>query len=449
MINHINTICFIAKSSDARLDNTTKYIFSSATSLFSQDISENLIILATHADKTAMRKGPLFIGCISSDENFKNIVKNMDKKWWYAIDSKSIFDNDIDKLTTLSYNQLKDLYEEKIQKSKAKDISKSSEVIMNRNKIQNLIPNIISSYKNIINEKGRLPPIESKINEYQNKIKDIDYKISNKRSLIDQMYIPDKDYKLRMIENERDSKIRELDNQYEEKTVINLKYVGGNHTYCSSCQRNCHESCDCYGYILNRCYVFSIFGTCEKCGHYKSSHTLYSSSKYVTETQKNKINNNDKIQKERDKYWQKYDEIYDEYNRKMSEKNKRQNELNDLYNEKIKLNSQKNSYKNDKNRVNENIKFKINNLKSIILELMNISQKIKNIAMNQFHLDIENEYIETSIEYLKDSSNNNDQIKKLKENKKYNQIFQELTKLSLEELIQYDETFLNEIKKLI
>ena len=71
----------------------------------------------------------------------------MDKKWWYAVDSKSIFDNDIDKLITLSYNQLKDLYEEKVQKSKAKDISKSSEVIMNRNKIQNIIQKIISNYK--------------------------------------------------------------------------------------------------------------------------------------------------------------------------------------------------------------------------------------------------------------------------------------------------------------
>jgi hypothetical protein len=289
---------------------------------------------------------------------------------------------------------------------------------MNRNKIQNLIPNIISSYKNIINEKGRLPPIESKINEYQNKIKDIDYKISNKRSLIDQIYIPDKDLKLRKIENERNSKIHELDNQYEEKTVVNLKYVGGNHTYCTSCQKNCHEYCDCIGGFVNRCYVFSIFGSCDKCGHYKSSHTLHSSYKYVTETQKNKIYNYDKIQKERDKYWKKYNEIYDEYNRKVNEKNRRQSELNDLNSEKSQLISQKNSYINDKNRVNENIKLKINNLKSIILELINISQKIKNIALNQFHFDIENEYIETSIEYLLESGDNKEQIKKLKENEK-------------------------------
>ena len=59
--------------------------------------------------------------------------------------------------------------------------------------------------------------------------------------------------------------------------------------------------------------------------------------------------------------------------------------------------------------------------------MINISQKIKNIALNQFHFDIENEYIETSIEYLLESGDNKEQIKKLKENEKYNKIFQELT----------------------
>ena len=54
----------------------------------------------------------------------------------------------------------------KVQKSKAKDISKSSEVVMNRNKIKNIIQTIISNYINIIDEKEKLTPIENKINEY-------------------------------------------------------------------------------------------------------------------------------------------------------------------------------------------------------------------------------------------------------------------------------------------
>ena len=42
-----------------------------------------------------------------------------------------------------------------------------------------------------------------------------------------------------------------------------------------------------------------------------------------------------------------------------------------------------------------------------------------------------------------------EQIKKLKENKKDNQIFQELNKLPLEELIESDDKFWDELKKII
>ena len=450
IIDHINTISFIAKSTDARLDNLVRYIFSCATSLFSQDISENLIILATHANKSTIKEGPQFIDCISSDENFKNILKNMDKKWWYAADSKSILDNDIDRLTKYSYNQLKDLYEEKVQKSKPKDISKSSEVVMNRNKIKNIIQNIISNYRNIINEKEKLTPIENKINEYQNKINDINYKMSNKRTLINQIYVPDKEYKLRMIKNKRDSKIRQLDNEYEERTVVNNKYVGGSHTYCSYCKRNCHEYCDCVGGFLNRCYIFPVFGNdCEICGHSKSEHTLHSSYKYVTETERIKINNNNKIEKEKKSYWDQYYKICDEYNRSIDEKNINEKQLDDLENEKSQLYTQLNIYENDKNLINENIRIKVNNLKSIIIDLIKISEKIKNIAMNQYHFDIENEYIETLISQMMEFKLTNDQIQKLKNNKKYNQLFQKLSKLSLEELIKNDEIFFDELKKIM
>jgi hypothetical protein len=251
-----------------------------------------------------------------------------------------------------------------------------------------------------------------------------------------------------MIKNERDSKIRKLDNEYRDKTEVVYKYVGGNHTYCTSCKRNCHENCDCFGSFLNRCNVFSVFGGCEECGHDKSCHSLHSSYKYVTETTSVKVNNYDQIRRVEAKYWNDYHRINDEYNKKMDEKNQRQSELEYLNNQKSQLESQKNSYINDKNIVDENIKTKMNNLKSIIIDLMDISKKINNIAMNQYHFDIENEYIETLIAQMMESNDKNDQIKKLKENKKYNQIFQELNKLSLEELKENDDILWNELKKL-
>ena len=137
-------------------------------------------------------------------------------------------------------------------------------------------------------------------------------------------------------------------------------------------------------------------------------------------------------------------------NRNYKEKNIQENDLDNLYNKKSELNDKINNISNDKNKINENITNMMNNLKKIIIiDLMNISQKINNIAMNQYHLDIENEYIDSLINKMMEINEKSEQIKKLKENKKYNQIFQELNKLSLEELIKNDEMFWDELKKII
>ena len=60
VIKHINTVCFISKSNTNRLDIQTKYIFSSVTSLFSEDITENFIILATFASKETIKNDKIF-----------------------------------------------------------------------------------------------------------------------------------------------------------------------------------------------------------------------------------------------------------------------------------------------------------------------------------------------------------------------------------------------------
>ena len=70
VIEHINMVGFIVKSNTNRIDILTKYIFSSVTSLFSEDISENFIILATFANKSTMEKGPDFISSIKTDADF-------------------------------------------------------------------------------------------------------------------------------------------------------------------------------------------------------------------------------------------------------------------------------------------------------------------------------------------------------------------------------------------
>ena len=111
----------------------TKYIFVSVTSLFLDDISENLIILATHANRNTMESGPLFISTISSDEAFKVINKKMNEKFWYASDNMLIFSKDLEKLDVYSFNQLTELYKEKVQKLSLKGV-KNCENVLNLRK---------------------------------------------------------------------------------------------------------------------------------------------------------------------------------------------------------------------------------------------------------------------------------------------------------------------------
>ena len=118
VIDHINIICFISKSNNNRLDILTKYIFSSVTSLFSQDISENLIILNTFANKETMVEGPKFVETIKYDSNFINIQKRMEEKWWYALDSKCVLENGSYKIAKYSFDEITELYEVKVKKIK-------------------------------------------------------------------------------------------------------------------------------------------------------------------------------------------------------------------------------------------------------------------------------------------------------------------------------------------
>ena len=131
---------------------------------------------------------------------------------------------------------------------------------------------------------------------------------------MNEVYVPNVDNQISIIESERDRKINDLDNQCTEKTIKVFKYVGGEHSYCRTCERNCHDPCDCIGSFVDRYCVFPIFGDdCERCGNSKYSHGLHSNYKYVDEIQKNKEDNYSKISEVRNNYWKERDRIYNEY----------------------------------------------------------------------------------------------------------------------------------------
>ena len=50
VLNTLNAICFVTKSSNARLTANLKYIFSSVLDLFGEDVKENFIAMLTFCD---------------------------------------------------------------------------------------------------------------------------------------------------------------------------------------------------------------------------------------------------------------------------------------------------------------------------------------------------------------------------------------------------------------
>ena len=432
LISHINIICFVTKSNDARLDNLTKYIFSFCTSIFSIDLCKNFVILSTFADKNTIKNGPLYINSIIKDNFFKEIIDKMDKKWWYAVDSLYLFDNDIkNKLFNYTFNQYNNLYNEKVLNSDAKDIKKSSEIIKNYLDIKKNTLNIISHYKNIKHKKLKLNEIENNIKEYQKKINYIEDRINMKRNEIKYIYIPDIDYQITQIVKERDSIINDLDNQYNYYTVRRYRYYGGAHTSCDTCKRNCHSPCYClFGFS---CRIFTFSGYCKECGHLESSHNIHSRYKYIDETERDKIDNSDKIQKERNNFTKKSDEIITEYYRKRNLKENTEREINSLINEKNQYLDKKYNFANDKDILNSNIKNIYNDISLIIIDIINLKDKIKNNCLNNKHFEIENEYINTLLFQIETNGENN-QINELKQIKRYNEIYLYLKDISEFEL---------------
>ena len=89
----------------------------------------------------------------------------MDKKWWYAVDSVSVFDDEINSLSKYTFEQFKLLYEEKINQSKQKNLQKSSEIISLRNNLKIEIQNFISIFENYKLETEKIFYIDKNITE--------------------------------------------------------------------------------------------------------------------------------------------------------------------------------------------------------------------------------------------------------------------------------------------
>ena len=451
VIEHINIACFIVKSDTNRLDLLTKYIFSSVTSLFSEDISENFIILSTFCNKTTLKQGPAFIKSIKTDADFLNLEKKMDTNWWYAIDSVSILSNDNDDITKYSFSKANELYEEKVKKIRPKPIKKCSEVLKTRTDLKNQVNFLNETFRQLIEEQGNLHKKEEDINKVSLDISNMELDIANLEKDMNKYSEKELEQKMRSLNDNLNSKMNDLSSQTESKEIKKLKYCESSKaTHCDICEDNCHTTCDCNFSSLGRCTVFTWWTQeCEKCHHPKSKHKndyYY----YIKETIKINKNTDKEKEEERKKAEEEKKKILDEMNKKNHAKSDIQKQKNELYYNKNKLIDKKNIILNEKNNIQNKIKDINNKILFIIIKLQRISEKINDIAMNNNHIKTENDYIDDLISKMdKMDLKEKEKLEKIEKIKQNNKVFQQTVKLNREQLLKLSDSDLAEKLKII
>lgn len=450
IIDHINTVCFISKSSNNRLDILTRYIFASVTGLFSDDITENFIVTATFANRETMEDGPAFVTSIQEDADFLNIKDRINQKWWYAFDSKVIFDNEEDKLTKFSVQQLKELYEEKVKKLRPKGVKKSAEVLETRKELKIQVNLLSDTYQNLLMEQMNLQEKEKVIDDISKKIEEMEKRIKTFEKDAQTLSPHDLERRMEELNSELNSRLNQLDTETETEYMNILEYDELNdHNHCRVCQRNCHKYCDCLGRnTFGRCtkFTFHLFDdtVCEECKCIKDNHKI-DHYYWVKKEINKKKDNSSRIQEEKERNERDKQRYLEEINQKKNARNNLDKQINELNYNKNKLNQEKINNINEKNEIKLKIENTKNQVTFIIVKLKDISNKINLIAMNNNYLKTEEEYIDSLQENMNEIGIKDEEQKRLlQEQKNCIKVFRETNKLNENELMKLDDSQLAE-----
>ena len=437
-IQHINAACFISQAIRNRLDPQTKYIFSSVTGLFAEDISENFIILATFANSETMKKGPAFIQSIDHDAGFLKIKKRMDKNYWFAFDSKCLFDDDINsKLTKYSYQQLCNLYEEKIKKLFPKGTKKSGDVLKNKNELKVQVNKLKTTFKELLVKQDNLKAKENAINEGNLKIKEIECKIQSIEDKKEKLKPDEFERELRKLNEELNKNLNELSHKKRIEKKKELQADSKNlYTHCDECKENCHNPCDCWFSSTTRCKIYPWFSNdCEKCGHSKRVHKQeYYHYVYIeVEVQENTKDQQNTLKSESS---EKERKINERINQQNNEKNSLQRQLNELKYNKEDLQEEKNKNIEEKNKIQAEVN-KINGeMQAIIIKLQALSEMIQLCSMNPEYIKDQNEYIDSLEGQMKEIGYKENEINaKLKSFKDRNNTIQKTKNIPQKEVL--------------
>ena len=216
------------------------------------------------------------INTLQSNEDFCDIKKKMQTKWYYSVDSKLIMERDKDKLALFSFDQLQELYKEKIILSRSISVSKCSEVLKGRNELNIQVNNLSTTFKNLLSQQNNLKEQEKTIEAKNNEIIELEKKIEFEKEKFKNLRGKELEKAMADLNEEVSKRIYELGNKEERQQVRTLAIgsSGEEYTHCEICKENCHDPCDCIHFFTSRCTIYPIIGNeCERCGHLKEDHS--------------------------------------------------------------------------------------------------------------------------------------------------------------------------------
>ena len=143
-LNTINAICFVAKSSNARLTADQRYIFTSILDLFGKDVQENFVAMLTFSDGGEPRIVPVL-----KEEIFDKIIPHIKGNWYYKFNNSAIYSEDVNDVFTqmfwkLGMKSFKGFIQQLV-KIPRKSLTQSKEVLKERQSLENSIKNLSNS----------------------------------------------------------------------------------------------------------------------------------------------------------------------------------------------------------------------------------------------------------------------------------------------------------------
>ena len=449
IINHIDIVCLTVNSTDARLDATTKYIYSAVTSLFADDISDNFIVLLTWANKFNMKNPEVISGIINGkDTSFLNVQNKENKKWWYSLDSKTIFENDTEKITKHSFKELTNFYEKTVKNSEPKDIKKSAEILTERNRL-------LGEAKIIERDCNQIIEQQSELSKEENVLKNKEERNNSLKVEQEELYKMmlkcegNKEKIKNLLKNKKEKhqkKIEEMKKETRDNSHYELIYTSNINTHCDSdCHSNCHLDCKCAkAYESCKKYEWKGWKTktnkCKECGHMKKYHTK-ENKKWEYKSEVIRIYTDEEIEKQNNIHKQEIEELErqlenGELDQDMIDKSKKNSGSIKLQEEEIV--KAKNKIEDIKNEINKTQK----ELLLKVLELQKINEKIQKFALNKNHIKSEYDYIK-NLKNQENHMNKDDYAKKLKDIEKLNELFIKMQNIKIEDLENCSDDELN------